>query len=66
MATFSKETLHQTNEVLLGHVIAVIFSPIELLVFENDFGDKEEPSTSKSPVDSIIGSKVSKYSIISV
>lgn len=47
MATFSKETLHQTNKMLLGHVIAVIFSPIELLVFEDDFGDKEEPKHSK-------------------
>ena len=33
--------------MLLGHVIAVIFSPIELLVFEDDFGDKEEPKHSK-------------------
>lgn len=33
--------------MLLGHVIAVIFSPIERLVFEDDFGDKEEPKYSK-------------------
>lgn len=47
MATFPKETLYQTNKMLLGHVIAVIFSPIERLVFEDDFGDKEEPKYSK-------------------